>query len=189
MSFLGAILQDDCEIQQKIIEIRELSNDEENILDHAFKELANLECLINTKYSLEQNFSEFIVYTDFLNKNQSLVVQNNINISEKMQEIIQETNRLVLNVLFSLTATVEHFRHILKKTDVAEYEQMLNNLFDTCVEYAFIYKLRNFSQHQCLPISNIHIAESIEEIPKINVFLNKELLLNYDSWGKVVKPY
>jgi len=169
MSFLSAAIQKDSEIQQ-IIEIRELSNDEEDILNQALKELADLECLIDIKYSLGRNFSELITYTDYLNKNQSLIIQNNLHISEKMQGIIQETNRLLLNVLFSLTATVEHFKHILKRADVTEYELMLNNLFDTCPEYAFIYKLRNFSQHQCLPISNIHISESIEKPSKINVF-------------------
>ena len=101
MSFLSAAIQKDSEIQQ-IIEIRELSNDEEDILNQALKELADLECLINTKYSLEQNFSELIAYTNYLNKNQSLIIQSNLHISEKMQGIIQETNRLVLNVLFSL---------------------------------------------------------------------------------------
>lgn len=189
MLSLTAIGQRINETKQSTTCIRELEESEVAILNNARKNIADIENLANTSYSLENNYLEFINYTTYIKQNKETIIYGNGSIHNSMQSIIQETNRLLLNVLFTMTATVEHFKYHLKKCDTLDYEKDLSNLFDNCSEYSFLYKLRNFAQHQCLPITNINISESIIEDSQINVYVSKEELLKYDSWGKIVKPY
>lgn len=189
MVSLAAMIKKDANSEQSFIGIRELKEGERNSLDNARKNIALLKILIDTSYAMNKNFDEFLAYSQYIKENQELIIQMKLNFHPTMENIVQETNRLLLNVLFSMTANVEHFKYNLQATDRNKYAEMLNNLFDTCLDYAFIYKLRNYSQHQQLPITNITASESIEEPSKIKVFIDKDILLKYDSWGKIVKPY
>ena len=168
--------------------LRALTNQEVEILSFSMENISELQKLYDTDYLLKKNYFAFLEYMDFIENNKDALVTG-LNIRNSMQEIIQETNRLLLNLLFSFTATVEHFKHNLKKNDQDEYERMLKNLFDSCGDYAFIWKLRNFAQHQCLPISNIQTDNSIDSGTKISILLNKSDLLQYDSWGTIAKPF
>jgi len=183
------MIKKDDNSEPSFIGIRELSTEEITTLNNARKNISSLNILFDTRYAMEKNFNEFLTYSKYIKDNQESIVEMKLNFNSTMKNIVQETNRLLLNVLFSMTATIEHFKHNLEVKDRGNYEKMLNNLFDSCLDYAFMYKLRNYSQHQHLPITHITVSESIEEPSKIEVFINKEILLKYDSWGKIVKPY
>lgn len=187
MTILAAIGKRLNETNQTI-GIRELSDIEQDSLNCARCNIALLENLVNSRYILENNFQEFLNYAKYI-KDSKDIITNNIGIQNCMTEIIHETNRLLINVLFAMTATVEHFKHHLKEMDREDYNTTVKNLFDSSPEYSFCYKLRNFSQHQCLPITDMNISSSIYKESDLNIYVNKDALLTYDSWGKIVRPY
>lgn len=168
--------------------IRELSNDEKTKLEKALKNISILKKLYNTDFSLKKNYYAFLDYIDYTEDHKEILAKSP-NMQKTMHELLSETNHLLLNLLFSFTATVEHFKHNLIKDDHYEYEKMCSQLFDSCIEYAFTWKLRNFAQHQCLPITNIHVNNDIQKGEKIDISISKNELLKYDSWGKIVKPF
>ncbi len=189
MTSLATMIKKDDNSEPSLVAIREFSKEEIISLNNARKNISLLKVIIDTSYAMERNFNEFLTYSKYVKDNQESIIQTKLNFHSTIENIVQETNRLLLNVLFSMTATTQHFKHNLETNDRNSYEKMLNKLFDSCLDYAFMYKLRNYSQHQNLPITNISASESIEEPSKIEVFVNKEILLKYDSWGKIVKPY
>ncbi len=168
--------------------IRKLSNDEKTKLEKALKNISILKKLYNTDYSLKKNYYAFLDYIDYIEEHKDILAKSP-NMQKTMHDLLSETNYLLLNLLFSFTAAVEHFKHNLNKDDHYEYEKMCSQLFDSCIEYAFTWKLRNFAQHQCLPITNIQVNNDIQKGEKIDICISKNELLKYNSWGKIVKPF
>lgn len=76
------------------------------------------------------------------------------------------------------------------KSDEAkkEYEKYTKSVFDTTLNYRFLYKLCNYSKHFSLPIADISIKDNFQKENRkyeIKFELVNEKLLRYDSWGIV----
>ncbi|MGG0387828.1 hypothetical protein ABEZ76_07575 [Priestia megaterium] len=117
----------------------------------------------------------------------------------KMDRILLDINRLLLNFLSACRTFLDHNQTRLNKEFGSESEQMkrfkaaCSKEYDNYFSYRFLYKLRNYAQHCGMPVGNVSIGGKAVRIPdEVENFLSVQfdrnsLLKNYDSWGKPVK--
>jgi hypothetical protein len=97
-----------------------------------------------------------------------------------------------LNWLLSVRAFLDHTETQLKRRygkdsgEVKAFKEATAKQFDDCFSYRFLYKLRNYAQHCGFPPLNGRIQFDVDEDPSrwIELFFDKEILLEYDGWGR-----
>jgi hypothetical protein len=112
--------------------------------------------------------------------------------------MIQEMNRLIMNLLTSFRTCLDHYAHRLSSIDKqgSKYKEVFEKAqsycFDNSFAYRFFCKLRNYVQHSGLPVSELF--GSLEPGPEgrvihdIVLFINRDdLIRKYDGWGPVKK--
>lgn len=102
------------------------------------------------------------------------------------------TNRHLLNYLFSFRTYIDHLETFIKReygkqsNEVKEFKTLTANIHDENLAYRFFYNLRNYSQHCGLPIDIFEIQSSISDniySVKLKIeFDGKKLLENFDDW-------
>jgi hypothetical protein len=107
------------------------------------------------------------------------------------------TNRHLLNYLFSFRTYIDHLETFIKReygkqsNEVKEFKALTANIHDKNLAYRFFYNLRNYSQHCGLPIDIFEIQPSISDniySVKLKIeFDGKKLLENFDDWRFVEK--
>ncbi|OWK35215.1 hypothetical protein [Fimbriiglobus ruber] len=111
-------------------------------------------------------------------------------------------NQRVLNFLSSMRTYLDHTETRLKRiygdnsTQVADFKDATAKEYDGHFSYRFIYKLRNYTQHCGMPLGKISGLSKLatpnpDEAIQHSLdffFMKSELLNNFSSWGKDVKP-
>jgi len=171
---------------QKIDTLITLSIEESEKLENSLSKIELLSTVEDYFQILENNYFDFV---NCVKDNSLDLLQNSLTpliLNEKIfQNFKIESNRKLLNYLSSFRTLIDHIPVILDKNQKKDFSNYLTYLFDNEFSYAFIYKLRNYSQHCGLPITNY---ESKFDISLAYIFLIMDveiLLLNYDSWGAV----
>ncbi len=165
-------------------DIRELSEIE---LSNYFKNSKIINQYINLNnaiYLLMSNYEEF---SNFISNPENYLIHNGL--EDKMNKLLINANKYLTNLLFSLSATKNHFKLLLDINDQKLFEDKMNYLYSNNDEYTFIWELRNYAQHFFLPLTNIQISEHLdgEQISKSIEFKisKKELLINKSNWKRI----
>lgn len=116
----------------------------------------------------------------------------------RMERILMDINRLLLNFLSAFRTLLDHMEYTLKKNygdeseDFKKFKDLCSEQYDQYFSYRFLYKLRNYAQHCGMPVSSVTInskiinKESGEVQDYLAVFIDRDILLNnYDSWGLI----
>lgn len=168
--------------------VRELTEQETLDLEIALRHINTLKDLRDSKYNLENNYNQFINLMN--NKEQFHFGSMNVKSLIGQNYLLLESNRCLSNLLASMVATVEHyFKSKLDATYKDKYKNKISELYDSGPEYPFLYQLRNFIQHQKIPISNINMSDELNKGKTVYIYLNKNILLSYDSWKPIVKDF
>lgn len=128
--------------------------------------------------------------------------------SELQVDVIRaEIDRHLLNFLMSMRLYLDHTDHALvhrfgnASSQHAAFKSACSGAYDGCFAYRFLYRLRNFAQHQGLPVGSFILSDSVtgedEEGHSVmlkqgekRVYLSlraspKTLAREYDGWSKV----
>jgi hypothetical protein len=163
----------------------ELFGNEKLMLD--FLSISNLYqiCRINSNELLKS-------ITDFETK---LIDKNLLIMADDVEKL--NTNRLLLNYLFSFRTYIDHLETFVKRTygknsdQTKEFKAITNKLYFENFAYKFFYNLRNYAQHCGLPIDIFEIQSSISNDKysvKIIIGFNVEnLITKFDDWREPLK--
>lgn len=105
--------------------------------------------------------------------------------------VIEEGNRLLLNFLSSfgtfLDITNRKISKSLGKEIQKKFDQDDKQLYDKYFHYRFLKRLRNFTIHYDSPFTAYRAFLNDKDTKSINIFLDRDHLLEYDGWSKVKK--
>ena len=109
---------------------------------------------------------------------------------ENLDNLIEETKRLLHNFLASVKSLVDHTRVIVNRLYPedhefrGEYQRKLNQDLANNVLQKFVQNLRNYTQHYTLPILALQIT-FLGESNDLNMTLRMdiEILKQWDKWG------
>lgn len=123
--------------------------------------------------------------------------QSNV-LSDVREEIELEVNRRLLNYLTAMRLFLDQTETRLKRrygqdsSEVRAFLDRCKKAFDSKFGYRFLYKLRNFGQHQALPIGHVKVSSSLDpqtgQVSKtLEVSFDTSELLEQgkDVWGPV----
>lgn len=110
--------------------------------------------------------------------------------TDKRDNLLKETERLLHNFLASAKSLVDHTRVIVNKLYPkehefkAEYQRKLNQDLANNMVQKFVQNLRNYTQHYTLPILALEI-NFLSEPNDLNmtVQVDVEILKQWDNWG------
>lgn len=120
-------------------------------------------------------------------------------ISDYLNNVISSTrfennlNRLLLEFLTAVRAYLDHWETYLKREygkgspEVIRFKQATKKEYDGVFAYRFIYELRNYTQHCEMPISSFNAKISKNEQRSLEIFLNRDKLLNGFEWKTIVR--
>lgn len=142
-----------------------------------------------SKLNSDELLQSILEFEKRLIENKVLIMNDD---SEKLN-----TNRYLLNYLFSFRTYIDHLGTFIKREygkgskEIEEFKALTGKLYDENFAYRFFYKLRNYAQHCGLPIDNFEIKPSLIDgkySVKINIgFHTEKLLASFDSWGEILK--
>lgn len=187
MSMKVSIAKEVIENNTQIIDsLMDLDDEEYQKFENNLYKISLLESVEDYFQIHENNFLDFI---NCVSNNSQELLQNSLTpiiLNEDLMENFKtESNRKLLNYLASFRTLIDHIYVILNKSQRDKFKEHLNYIFDNEFAYAFVYKLRNYSQHCGLPITNY---ESTFEFSLVSISLTMDvetLLTKYDSWGPV----
>lgn len=171
-----------------IKDVREMSNGEFDEYQNCLKVVTEYRNLKNSIYLLKENYRVFNLYLS--NPEHGFEQSQSLNL--KMNRMLLDANAIFINLLFSLTATKNHFGFLLDDIDKNEYKDKTDNLYKNDDIYGFIWELRNYAQHFFLPFTNISIGEELEQgqtLRNISFKINKNELLNNKNNWKIATGY
>lgn len=133
-------------------------------------------------------------YFDFKAKISKTVksLDNGVN-SNEFENLYLDINRHILNILSSIRTYLDHTETRIKREYGSNSEEFLNfktqtsKAYDENFSYRFLYKLRNYAQHCGLPAGSLSTTASQTGNSLKLCLVKNELLLNYDSWGVIIK--
>ncbi|MHC4460818.1 MAG: hypothetical protein ACYS30_05235 [Planctomycetota bacterium] len=108
-----------------------------------------------------------------------------------------EINQRIINILSSMRSYEDHISHKLsalfgkESEQYNKFKQINGELYDAFFSYRFLKRLRNYVQHQDLPIKKVgYPLVSISFEPRQIAFtispkMHKSALIRAKSWGKV----
>lgn len=152
-----------------------------------------IEIVLLNNNEINYFFSE--AFQNLLNKSVNWLSIKN----DDMEEIYLHSNRLLLNYLTSIRTYIDHSSTFLtsnygkKSKQLEKFQNLLSFNYDNNFCYRFFYKLRNYSQHCGVPIDNLTFKTEFDRATnqihgQLNALFNPaKLLVNYDSWGTLVK--
>lgn len=116
----------------------------------------------------------------------------------RMERMLINTNRVLLNFLSSFRTLLDHMEYILKKDygnesgEFKKFKKVCSEQYDNYFSYRFLYKLRNYTQHCGMPVGSLTIDSKVSNIESkkvedyLAVYFDRDTLLNkYDSWGPI----
>ena len=183
--------------KREIKSIRTLSDDEFRAYQDAISHLSDFSS-DQQRYTITllnyENFLNVIIrYSNEYKKNPAMV---NYPILEK---VLLDINRHLINYLFSVRAFLDHTEYKLIKTyggDSAKarnFKTACSLEYDNNFAYRFLYRLRNYSQHCSLPISELKFTSKEEPpfsgniVSMLILKFNRNTLLSYNGWGSTVE--
>ncbi|MBK1895795.1 hypothetical protein [Chryseobacterium paridis] len=179
------IIKDNTQIVDSLIN---LSTEQYEELISNINSIYRFELIDNYFQILYGNYNDFI---ETINKNSLELLDNSksplILNRSYLNRFKIESNRKFINYLSSFRTLVDHVPRMLNIKEKEDFKGYLNFLYDKEFSYRFIYKLRNYTQHCGLPITQYE-SNFNSSLVKIFLMMNVDFLLNnYDSWGEVVK--
>lgn len=169
-------------------EVRKLDNREyEKYLD-ALEDINEIDDKISLFHMIFINYYDFQEYMEriIINFHHNKIIQS------KTKTDVNNLNCRLNNFLSSIRLFLDHSDRKLKKKYGSESEEYIlfdnktSELFDSYFSYRFLYKLRNYVQHNNVAITYINTFEAGDMI-SLSIALNRDLLLNDFNWGKVKK--
>lgn len=181
--------------KQKITCVKNISDKEYTEYKKNLKVLTDFSSKQQLFTILNLNFDEF----NCLVSTQLLEFKKNPSMNwPRMEAILINTNRILINFLSSFRTLLDHMEYNLKKIYGNESEKfkrfknICSEQYDKYFSYRFLYKLRNYSQHCGMPVGSLTINSKVSEDTNketdeyLAVYFNRDELLNkYDSWGIV----
>ena len=103
--------------------------------------------------------------------------------------MVIELNRLITNLLSSFVSFINYLEKKYSKKYGDEYNTkfryILTNCYDSCFAYKFLYHLRNYCQHSCIPITSYKLTKELMNVKEFKYGIDKERLFNSGfSWKK-----
>lgn len=169
-------------------EIRKLDDKEYKRYLDALKDIYEIDDEISLFHMIFINYFDFRWYIESMIKNS----HHNSIIQSKIKTDVNNLNCKLNNFLSSIRLFLDHSDRKLKKKYGPESEEYIlfdnktSELFDSYFSYRFLYKLRNYVQHNNVAITNVNVFED-EDMISLSIALNRDLLLNEYKWGKVKK--
>lgn len=113
--------------------------------------------------------------------------------SDNLPQLQVEANRRLLNFLSSIRTYIDHTAHALSNSEITnateQFDEATNQLYDGHFAYRFLSRLRNYAQHQGVPISSIEMSCTADKDGKPHYFqligFNRDTLLEYRKWNTV----
>ena len=90
-----------------------------------------------------------------------------------------------LNLIGLVRIMKDHLRVSLDKHSRTIFERIWSRFYDNYFEFRFFERLRNYSQHQMLPISDFWTEESKSQPLKVIVHMDRDTLLQSKYWSSV----
>lgn len=103
-----------------------------------------------------------------------------------MKKETLKCNKLLFNFLTSFRTLVDKLQETSKNMILStEYEKnIINKFYDENLEYAFIYKLRNFAVHYGMVFNNISA-----DLNNVKIECTKAYLMSYPKWNEKNKEF
>lgn len=173
-------------------EIRKLEDKEyEEYLD-ALDKVEEINKKISLFYMIYINYKDFEEYIYYFLKNFD---QNPIFSNKDLDEFRFQVNCRLNNFLSSTRLFLDHSdRHIKDKygkdsEKVKRFNELKSECFDNHFAYAFFSKLRNYVQHRGLALTKFIFEDGYSQngdyVTNLNIYFDRELLLNDFDWGSV----
>lgn len=183
-------------IQGNNVKILEIISDED--YDELKSNISNL----NTFGKFQDLYKTLIHnFSDFHNFFKELDNVPTTDISPRrseMQDLFFEGNRYLLNYLASFRLYIDHSDRQLKKFFGEESEErkrfkaMLSEFYDGFFSYRFLSELRNYIQHNGMPVGQLNYKANEEDDPSkmkgnYKLSLDRDYLLKDYKWKSIVK--
>lgn len=163
--------------------------------------IADLHHFENNKRLFEIAFQNKNEFVDTLNRDVKLMILSSLSISGDKKTYYKNHlnfNRLFLNYLSSIKTFIDHNETNIKRrygknsAETTEFTKITNYYFDNSFAYRFFSKLRNYAQHCGMPLQEFSISVTrTQENGYVGSselgFSPKDLLENFDDWGRIVK--
>jgi len=175
-----------------------ITDDQHKLLLDSIADLHHFE---NNKRLFEIAFQNKNEFVDTLNRDIKQMILSSLSISGDKKTYYKNHlnfNRLFLNYLSSIKTFIDHNDTNIKRRygkdsdEVKEFTKITNYYFDNSFAYRFFSKLRNYAQHCGMPLQEFAISVTrTEENGYVGSselgFSPKDLLENFDDWGRIVK--
>lgn len=177
---------------------KELTPEEYTLFIEGISELHNYENLKRLYEIVVFNYNEFFLYNESKKK---ALIEDCLSFTGNKKEYYDHhlnLNRLLLNYLSSFRTFIDHSETVIKRKfgkdseETKTFKETTSKLYDNYFSYRFFHKLRNYSQHCELPISDFEISATNIGENKFKTkyridFISSELLSKYTEWGPVKK--
>ena len=170
-----------------------LSEDEWSEIDRAITRIEQLEPSLHYTL-LERNFAQLGKTSQFASISLSLGRQF-AKIDNRL--IANSLMTTLVNWLLSMRLYLDHQEALLKRrfgrgsAELARFEAVTSNAYDSRIGYRFCYRLRNYVQHTGVPVGRIQASEPEglgKGVQKIRFLIERDgLLADRDLWGATVK--
>jgi hypothetical protein len=141
---------------------------------------------------VEKNFAETTQLQAFHNK--AIETKRGYS-SIELDDMYIDFNRVLLNYLSSVRFFQDFSEGLLKRwfgslsSKLKQYKTFLESLYDSHLEYRFMYGFRNYVQHYELPVDALEFSISVRMVDNrpVQIYISKEsLMANKDRWNKKV---
>lgn len=177
-----------------ICEIRALPDEEYESYLAALDDFNNLEKKISLFNMCFINYQDFNLY---INEIMKIYMGESYLEEPEIKFILSKLNCKLNNFLSSMRTFLDHSERILKKEygknseEVKNFKELTNRLYDSHFSYRFLYKLRNYAQHNGLGITHFNISKEYGVDNNINIesiiSLNRDLILDDFKWNPITK--
>lgn len=157
----------------------------EFIKELSFEEISILTTHMERLFSFNRDTEKFKLFRNTYDDFQELL---------KSPKIENKLSRVILELMSTFRAFLDHWEAGLKRTFGKESQQVISFKkvtkleYDNIFAYRFIYELRNYIQHVNMPNLIYHSSLNDNNIVETHLFFDKnELIKNYKKWKSIIK--
>lgn len=145
-----------------------------------------------TKYIFDKNYYELIECLSTYCDGQDAVSMMDVNKRHKMNSYQKEILRHTHNFVASVQSLIDHSRNLYKNIELVftDYPNKIETTFTNNPLTQFVICLRQFFQHYKIPYISASLRFDSTQIDcEKKILLNKNDLLEFDSWKSSAKEY
>ncbi|MDD2524073.1 MAG: hypothetical protein PHT81_04420 [Endomicrobiaceae bacterium] len=145
-----------------------------------------------TKYIFDKNYYELIECLSTYCDGQDAVSMMDVNKRHKMNSYQKEILRHTHNFVASVQSLIDHSRNLYKNIEsvFTDYPNKIETTFTNNPLTQFVICLRQFFQHYKIPYISASLRFDSTQVDfEKKILLNKNDLLEFDSWKSSAKEY